>query len=449
MQYAKVGGSILIFMMLGLIQAPLPNEMADGVAKAAGAPGIYDSGLSADALYYGPGYRANGLSNFPLGDVEAHGSGYGTTGKTAFSIRFRATHTGTLSRIGVRIETVNTANNIAASYGWGTGGTIQIQLQTDDGSASHLPSGTALGSFTTPADGAYAFFNYGTAFDPTVDGGADNINTLVTLSPSVTLTAGQLYHIVLRQIAADGANNFVSVAGLYVPGAGGDPSGGSPLSPLQPIYSDTDFAGLVSVDQGPWQTTTQFWGYGCTPNMELHYTDGYIDGRFAYSYLFVNNTNTISGTSAFRELFTPSVNVTAKTVGIYAYRVSGNDPLTVNVKDVNGNVLASASFPALSSFPAVNTRYLLSAPLSSAITLTKGQTYSIEFDCPATSTYNLDGMSDGNPASVSNIGAHTADYFSDGHAQENVAGAGWTNYTDTSTAPDGTANAHFMWYLQR
>ena len=81
---------------------------------------------------YGSGTNADALNNL-------------TIGPHVVSYRFLSTHSGTISNVHFFLI----VDSSRAGYNSGTGGTLKVQLETDDGSDAHEPSGTALGTYTT------------------------------------------------------------------------------------------------------------------------------------------------------------------------------------------------------------------------------------------------------------------------------------------------------------
>ncbi len=112
-------------------------------------------------------------------------------------------------------------NASKSGYNAGTGGTLLIQLETDDGSSAHNPSGVVLGSATIPNPSA----NF----------------PEVALSSAPQLTAGNLYHLVFTNIDPNPTANYVSVDELYMY---------KPLSPMQPTWNSPM---ATSLNRGPYQ----------------------------------------------------------------------------------------------------------------------------------------------------------------------------------------------------
>src|SRR3954470_2416076 len=83
---------------------------------------------------YGTGYGADALANTTVGQ-------WGNPGNVV-SYRIRAHHTGAVQSLHIYIVGPD-----FPGYGAGTGGQIQIQFQTDDGTSAHNPSGTVLATY--------------------------------------------------------------------------------------------------------------------------------------------------------------------------------------------------------------------------------------------------------------------------------------------------------------
>lgn len=101
-----------------------------------------------------------------------------------YDYRFTALHTGTVTKVSTYISSVT-----------GSPG-LTLALYADNGLSSHLPSGSPLGSATAkPVANAYAWKSAG-------------VGNRLTLSPSVAITAGTVYHLVVSSINASSSNYF-------------------------------------------------------------------------------------------------------------------------------------------------------------------------------------------------------------------------------------------------
>ena len=104
--------------------------------------------------------------------------------------RFLCEHTGAVVRLSLQYE------NVTPGYMGGTGGTIQWQLCNDDGSANHYPNMNSVVWTGTDTTAAYS--------------AKGSIISTFTL-PSISLTAGTIYHIVLINIDPSPTVNYVSL----------------------------------------------------------------------------------------------------------------------------------------------------------------------------------------------------------------------------------------------
>ena len=139
---------------------------------------------AADSLsaIYGPALAVRGLGNIPLG---------GPHGRWA-SDRFVNTHTGTLESI--RIYLMWDAKR--KGYHGGTGGTVVVEVQSDDGTANHHPSGTTLAS---------------TSIAHPLQVG--NFPTLKFMSPA-SLDSGNIYDLVFTNADPNPVENYGSLNSL-------------------------------------------------------------------------------------------------------------------------------------------------------------------------------------------------------------------------------------------
>jgi len=324
------------------------------------------SGGTSATSFYGSGINADQLSNQAIGP-----GGYYT------SYRFRAVTSSTIS--GVRLY-VKTGPN---GYSAGTGGTWLIRLETDDNTSNHFPSGQVLASAKLGN-----LFNVGAL-------------PLISFSSPATVTAGQLYHVVVSNIDSSPNSNYVSINDLVT---------FSHPVPAQPTISNTDWSMLLNT--GSWKVSA-----GQTPIMEVNYGNGAAQGQ-GYVDSWQGAPKTISGSSTVRELFTVSgSNRTASTLSLRLQRASGSSNLTVTLADSAGNVIERDSIPA-SSYGTGSANWA-TVTFSSKRTLTAGQAYQIILSTPSDTSYTTWGIQKG-----ANYGFHRMTYFPDGYAQYNT-GSGW------------------------
>jgi hypothetical protein len=329
--------------------------------------------------FYGAGRGADALANTKIGP-------YGITA----SYRFVAEHASYLDKIHFYIIPDK------IGYAAGTGGKLQICVETDDGTSAHNPSGTVLASAEI--------------YNPSAVTGSARYFPLVTFSVPPYLSAGKIYHIVFKNVDSSPSLNYLSIDDLYYK---------YPTSPNQPTISDAASAVLYRWDGGSWTVRK-----GYSPIMELHYSNGDYQG-FGYVEAFVMAPQVISGTQAVRESFT--VTGTSKTifnVGMRLARVSGTGNLTVRLENADGSLieqgyLSASSFPVTSPLSHVWRTYTFSA----SHTLVAGRTYHLDLEAPSSCEYEAYPMQKGTA-----YGFDKLTYFPDGYAQFK-SGTGWVGWS--------------------
>jgi Putative Ig domain len=352
------------------------------------------SGSISDA-YYGPGLGSDGLANTVVG---------GPSGNVV-SYRFRAGHSGSLQQIHVYLIQQH------AGYSAGTGGQIQITVNTDDGTPSHNPSSTVLATYllSNPASATPSIYF-----------------PIFVFPVPPTLVQGQLYHIVFTNVDPNSTANYLSVDALYY---------ANPTTPAQPTISDVDSAELLSGPSVAWAPRK-----GYTPILELDYQDGFSE-LIGYMEVWVGVPQNISGTSAVRETFTVSkAQRTVTSASVRVARTSGAEPLTIRLENGDGSIIEEGQIPAASAPLTSPTSYTwVTYTFSSAHDLAVGQTYSLEFDAPSTSNYQAYPIRKG-----SAYGFQNTTYFPDGYAQFNSSGfwVGWTQW-GVSNRTDGDLQFYF------
>ena len=355
---------------------------------------------------YGSGIGADNLANTVVG-----GSYNGIV-----SYRFRADHSGSLKSIVLYLIPDH------PGYAAGTGGTIRVSVNTDDGTPAHNPSSTVLSSYLITNALTLAPSRY---------------FPLLTFPVAPTLAAGQLYHIVFTNVDASPATNYLSVDGLYET---------NPGSTTQPTMSDTDCAVLLNQAGQPWTERKGF-----TPSMALNYADGWSSG-IGYMEVWYNAPETASGSSAVREVFTVSgSSKTVTSAAIRVVRVSGSDPLVVRLEAADGTLIEQGNIPAASIPTGASLTDAYGSPLSyawatykfsSAHTLTTGQTYHLDFEATSTSAYQLFPIRKG-----SAYGFASTTYFSDGHAEFKQSGGSWSGWTEWGVTNRTDSDLQFYFLL--
>jgi hypothetical protein len=355
--------------------------------------------------YYGPGLHFDGLGNHQVADVDV-------------DYRIRALHTGVVQNlIWYDIhKIVNCPPISGATYGCGTGGTMHICIQTDDGTSNHLATGINVGSCMDVS-----------GFNMSTNGGLRTDNFSGTLP---NLTAGMLYHIHWHNIDPNLTSNFVSVdANEFNNGVVAS------VIPRQPTISDLDEAVFRGTTLYPIDT----------PIYQLAYTDGYTQGM-GYMEDWIGTPKNISGTAnKVREQFTVSgADRTVSSVAVRLNRVSGASPLTVTLETGSGSVIEQGTISA-ASFPLTSTVTLAdfaTYTFATPRTLTSGQSYHLVFSSPSDTVYQAFGIRRG-----PSYGFTTATFFGDGYGQWTTdGGSTWTGFQQSSGGP-GTTIADVQFYF--
>ena len=335
------------------------------VAQAPAPPALYGTGWQA---------FAEGLENLRIGPDGPK-----------YDIRFRAEQNDKIKSVVLFMKT-------GSGYSGGTGGLVNVSLQSDDGTANHFASGTELDSSQAapgnPSSPTFREFPF---------------------SGNTTLTPGTLFHLVITNPDPSPNSNYVSINNI----------GNSDGTP-NPYYSFTDW-GLNWIVGSQWVLKTN-----STPIAAIKYVGGtsqgfgYIDAP-AGSDLF-----TIQGSSQAGEAFTVmSGNKTVTDVRVHIKKNGAPGNLTATLQTSAGAVVEQVSIPASS----VGTDYAWAVfKFSSSHVLSNGASYLVALSAPADSSNNYQifplekGIS---------YGLDVPSEFHDGNFQTN-SGSGWANFKGTS-----------------
>lgn len=366
--------------------------------------------------FYGSGLNADDLGNQLVGWNTA----VDTVNRKA-SIRVRATHSGTL----VSIRPKFIWSTAKGGYGAGTGGNILIQIQTDDGSSNHLPSGTLLASlqYNQP-------ITMGSYFP------------LLTFSNPATLTAGQLYHIVFTNVDPDPTVNYISLDHLFMWNA---------YTSTQPLVPNTDLGLLETNTAGAWIAFVRGSTHSYSPTIQLTYGDGasqgqgYIQGFGQTSTAGWVNPKPISGTKAVRETFIVSgANRTVAAIHVRANRISGSSPLTVTVEKSDGTLVGQGTVlvPLGGAGTTSASETWVSVQFGTPLTLLAGVGYHLVLSSPADTVHTTHALEKGNV-----YGFPASTYFADGYAQFN-SGSGWLGWDLFAVANRTDCDLQFYFVTQ-
>ncbi len=349
--------------------------------------------------YYGSGIGADSLGNTVVGGPYENMASY----------RFLAMHSGAVQQFLIYLI----PNHV--NYAAGTGGTIQVTVHTDDGTASHNPSSTVLAT--------YIMSNVLSLPSPAL-----NFYTVKFPTP-LTLTAGQLYHMVFKNIDASPTVNYLSVDDLRESNYSG---------PVQGGISTTNAAVLLSQEGGAWEPRL-----GYTPIYQITFQNGVTEG-VGYMEVWPNAPEPISGTNAVRETFTVSgASRTVSSVAVKVARVTGDEPLVVRLENANGTLIEEGSIPAanitMSTSSTSPSYYWTSYTFATPYTLVPGDTYHLDFEASSTATYDIFPIRKGLA-----YGFQNTTYFPDGYAEfeQNHSWNGWTQWGVTDRT-DGDLQFYF------
>lgn len=343
--------------------------------------------LLAESGIYGPCVQGDSLANTTIGP---HGN--------QVDLRFRATPGGVFE--GIRPFIIWSFRK--AGYHGGTGGILKVELQADDGTAAHLPSGKVLASsvqrlYIVPA--------------------SDQFFPLITFDRKPALAAGSFYHVVFSNPHPRCEENFVSVNAIFSKVAD---------RPMQPARRDEDWTMLYhNRDHPEWvPRRTPGTVEGFTPILEV-YCDRGSQG-IGYMELWMGAGKPIAGAARVGEVFTvpgPALKVAAAAVRVR--RLDGTGPLSVRLEAEDGHLLAEGrapTVPAPSPSCSLGGCAWVEAAFPAPPTLRGGGTYRLVLAAPAGVRYEAFPLRKG-----ADKGFTGATVFQDGYAEFND-GTGWRGW---------------------
>jgi hypothetical protein len=348
-------------------------------------------GLQAQGAIYGPAIRGDSLANTPIGKSGIQ-----------VSCRFRADPGGVFR--GARPYIIWSFKR--QGYHAGTGGTLKVELQTDDGTAQHRPSGQVLASNVRRL-GLMA--------------SDDRFYPLLAFDRAPVLNPGTLYHLVFSNTDPDPEGNFVSVNALFVK---------SCSAPVQPSRQDADWAMLMRSRNAPaWSIRrTPGSSEGFTPILEIDYAGGRSQGM-GYMEFWMGAAKPISGPAAVRETFTVTGPVRqAASVSVRVRRLGGSAPLAIRLEQGDGKLLAegpSQGAPECTPSRSLGGCDWVSLTFPAPQVLAPGRTYHLVLTAPVSAQYEAFPMRKGTDKGFSDT-----TLFADGHAEFSDGGAwaGWEQW---------------------
>jgi len=363
-------------------------------------------GATAQGAFYGPCIQADALANTPIGKAGL-----------AVSCRFRARPGGALRAVRPYLIW----SFARKGYHAGTGGTLKVELQADDGTPAHLPSGQVL-----------ATAGQRMTLMPT----SDRFFPQLTFDRAPLLKAGSLYHVVFTNTDADPEANFVSVNALFNRSAG---------TPQQPGLADEDWAMLFRSRAKPAWVVRRTPGEdeSFTPILELDYANGQSQGM-GYIEFWMGAPKPIAGPAAVRERFTVTgAPRTVVSLSVRVRRLEGRAALVATLEGGDGKVLATAKAEGQNLAPSPSASLggcgWVTFSLPGRPVLAPGRTYQVVFSCPGPGRFEAFPMRKG-----TDKGFSEATLFADGHA-EFTDGRGWAGWEQWGKR--GLTNADLQFYF--
>ncbi len=335
---ARTSRFLSYFVLIALL--PLAIQTTPLFGKSAQSDGM----LRSDT--FGAGWTADSLSNIEIGRF---------VGRTV-SYRFRASHTGTFSAIELYLIFRTVCDGC---YADGDGGIIQLQIQTDDGTGQHLPTGITLGSAI-------------------IANPMSQWNRVVTFAQPVSIQANTLYHIVFTNLSSDPVHNYISIDNLYSV-AGGSNS--------QPSANTIDLAVLVKLDSNhSMQVNTHL-----VPIFSIYFDDGYRQGQI---YMDVRQNTLLGGAAAqVSEAFLVNdANHTFSTVSVRLDPLATQGDIRLTIEDSFNHVLATGVIDLTNAVKNAYNWYTISFP---TISLLKGISYSVVVTTENGAQYYISPMQQG------------------------------------------------------
>lgn len=340
---------------------------------------------------YGVAFACEGNANINIGQ-------YSTPQKC--SQRERMEHTGSIKNVKAYVKS-------GTGYSLGTGGTIRLEIQSDDGTALHGPSGSIL------------------AQKDLTPGNSTQVGQWDLTTP-LPVTAGQLLHFVYRNVDASPTANYIAINGVELHNA---PAQHQP-------YIDNLSRGLMvayDLDPTPWAEQTDVY-----PILDVEFVDGYRQGQGFYQGDRVVGQKQINGTqNMVRMGFTPTAPRVVSNVNVYLFRQTGTtQPLIAELKNAGGTVLASATWAASEgSIGDLATGYgssWLSRALSVPVALAASTTYYLQLRSPSETVPWIIFAIEGGGSATFGL-AFKSSVFLDGMGLESTVNGGtlWTQYLST------------------
>ena len=322
------------------------------------------------------------------------------------------------------LDIVSCGYTMGGPYHVGNGGRIRIEIQTDDGTSKHYPSGQVIGE----AKNTFVPIDLKDTHFPTHE-----------LKQPVELKAGEIYHLVLNQEAPPGncrsghsvsqARNCPRNKGL-IAFNGGYHFAGLPNTPIGGSIEANLTRDSANAGWGKDGEELAFYGVRYTDDQKWY---GFLYTYYRGYYTSTQNGNhIIGGSKRVRQKFT----VRGKSYEVNGLwtrsaKSGGGGTLKVEVKNNSGQVLATGSYDA-SKFRDCGSRCSgkwYYSDLSSPVTLQEGQTYTAEYSGASVSLQTGFPLDYG-AFKIPGEGGGT--WWSDAQAEVSTnGGSSWTGFSGT------------------
>lgn len=273
------------------------------------------------------------------------------------------------------------------SYIVGNGGSIVVQIQEDDGTDAHLPTGVPIGRTKD-------------AFVP-LDNKGLKMPTLELETPT-KLTAGKIYHLVYKNLnppncelsglsAAEADRCPRNAGAISLNGVQYSKSSAGRAGKFGPFLGDSSAVHYRDIYTGKWTLDDDNLSW-----YEIRYTDGSSTGDVYTSYDSLNlGMHVIGGPVVGRQLFT--ANQDQKIDGIwlsFGHKpwVSDQAKMNVSIKDPTGTTLSTATLStSITCLQAGNPdcRSWEYSDLTQTVLLRSGDTYIVELQSTSTESFNV------------------------------------------------------------
>ena len=350
------------------------------------------------------------------------------------AFRFRATSTGSITS--TRLYLV--FGQSKSGYSAGDGGVLTFEIQADDNTSAHLPSGKVLAT---------------TQLSHPLAGTPPAMFPLISFAAPAAVVAGNFYHLVMRNTAADVANNFLSVNTFMITRAS------SSTAVTQPRFGAQEWDELYKPPSGNWMTWQQYFSTDMqvvrTPIAQFNYASGQVQGQpYMESAiqpwgpsLSCGGVKAISAASQARQTYT---HLSGARRGVeVAFRVKRNfsqsgDVLQLTIEDGSGNVLrqATTSIAAI----AANEYDWIKFAIVPAFDLTAQAKYRFRLSAPASSSVLIFPIRKGTSTNDPN-NMFSASLVSTGRA-EFTSGGNWAGW-DQWCSPDRSDFDHQYYITSR